>query len=64
MFCLLISSDPYISSLRHSSRSKLKKKMFPETLELLRERTNEEKNYENPHNISMSTDDEESNDSI
>lgn len=64
MFCLLISSDPYISSLRHSSRSKLKKKMFPETLELLRERTNEEKNYETPHNISMSTDDEESNDSI
>lgn len=61
MFSFLISSDPYISSLRHSSRNKLKKTMFPEILELLRERT-EEKNYEVPDN-GMSTDDEESDDS-
>jgi len=27
IFSLLISSDPYISSLRHSSRSKLEKKI-------------------------------------
>lgn len=61
MFSLLISSDSYISSLRHSSRNKLKKTMFPETLELLRERT-EEKNYKVSDN-GMSTGDEESDDS-
>lgn len=63
MFSLLISSDPYISNLRHSSRSKSKKKMFPETLELFRKRTDEEKNNETS-DISMSTDDEQSDESI
>jgi len=64
MFSLLISSDPYISTLRHSSRSKLKKQLFPETLDLFKERTNEEKNCETLDDINMSTDDEQSDESI
>lgn len=60
MFSLLISSDPYITSLRHSSRSK-PKKMFPETFELFKETINEEKNETSDN---MSTDSEQSDESI
>lgn len=63
IFSLLISSDPYISSLRPSNQSK-PKKMFPEIFELFREQPSKKKNYETLDNINMSTDDEQSDESI